>query len=329
MENLKGYLCANPYASPRHSESHAPHDCYYSEHPHGTKTQTTPHDDDAIASTIATPQHSTTTHLTTSSDDSPSVNISTHTPPHTSNHEHHANASHHATNVSNACPSPLVSLCLNTFFISFNKCAKHFCFWAQTIPLYAPQKSVTKTPANAFLKNRNRTRTTAVNHIVRHILICKTPQPMYLAIDPPARLIRMQYGGCSCPLADLFIPEKQDPSQVMPEMNQAARCQRKMKLSMEDLHNFRNCDAGEVMQKGDEYHSSIADACVRHRIRNNRFDDFLAVRTIISVESMFGILDLFHNPETPPVTGENFPVFCQKWEKPSCLMCILKVMEHV
>ena len=40
-------------------------------------------------------------------------------------------------------------------------------------------------------------------------------------------------------------------------------------------------------------------------------------------------LDLFHNPETPPVTGENFPVFCQKWEKPSCLMCILKVMEHV
>ena len=40
-------------------------------------------------------------------------------------------------------------------------------------------------------------------------------------------------------------------------------------------------------------------------------------------------IDLFHNPETPPVTGENFPVFCQKWEKPSCLMCILKVMEHV
>ena len=55
---------------------------------------------------------------------------------------------------------------------------------------------------------------------------------------------------------------------------------------------------------------------------------FHAVYSIVGM-IIFYQIDLFHNPETPPVTGENFPVFCQKWEKPSCLMCILKVMEHV
>ena len=52
-------------------------------------------------------------------------------------------------------------------------------------------------------------------------------------------------------------------------------------------------------------------------------------RVSVRVVGASSLLDLFHNPETPHLIGENFPVFRQKRERPPHLGCVLKVMEQV
>ena len=94
-------------------------------------------------------------------------------------------------------------------------------------------------------------------------------------------------------------------------------------MTVQNLYNYRFCI-------GFRHVSSIFNQFTLvfphfHSI----FKQSSLVRELSGLSAMMPTIDLFHNPETPPVTGENFPVFCQKWEKPSCLMCILKVMEHV
>ena len=42
------------------------------------------------------------------------------------------------------------------------------------------------------------------------------------------------------------------------------------------------------MQKGGQHHGAIADACIRHRIGHDGFNNLLAFRTVIAMYRMFG-----------------------------------------
>ena len=111
---------------------------------------------------------------------------------------------------------------------------------------------------------------------------------MCLAVHPPASLVGMKHRSVSRRLADLFVPRHQHRCQIVPELNQSARGQLKIKLSIEYLDYLRNRRADIVVQKGGQHDGAVADSRIRQGIGNDRLDNFSAIRTIIAMNRVFG-----------------------------------------
>jgi len=96
--------------------------------------------------------------------------------------------------------------------------------------------------------HQGRTPASTVDHIIRHLRCRKTPQPVGLAVDPPAGFVGVQHGRLQCLGLNRLVPGKKDRLQAIPHLNQAARCQASLQVIGENLDDLRECVAQTVVR---------------------------------------------------------------------------------
>ena len=92
--------------------------------------------------------------------------------------------------------------------------------------IYPSRSEAIRTALSEFLDeefHQGRRTPGSIDHIIGRVPRCKTPQPVRLAIDPPARFVGMQMGGLLRLLADLFVPGFEHIRQSVPSVDQTAR----------------------------------------------------------------------------------------------------------
>jgi site-specific DNA recombinase len=154
----------------------------------------------------------------------------------------------------------------------------------------------------------------AVDHVVGQIGRRKAPQPMGLAVDPPAGLVGVQHRAAQGLGLDLQVPDQEDLAEPPPHLHQAPGGELEVQVEIEDVEDLGQRHAQQVVEPGREHHDPQADGRAGQGIGHDRLDGVAALRAPVPRDDVLGDHrgdvggDVLDDPRPRRAAGPHRPV---------------------
>ena len=128
----------------------------------------------------------------------------------------------------------------------------------------------------------------AVDHVAGDVPRREAPQPMGLAVDPPAGLVGVRDGASQGLRPDLVVPGRQDLPQPPPHLDQAAGREPEPQVEVEDVRDLGQRHAQQIMQPRRERHDPQPDRRAGQGVGDGRLDGRPAMRAPVAMDRVLG-----------------------------------------